>query len=630
MKKFDLYTVLLCLLIFSDTAHSSINIWAVSDSVRVNPQTGRVFENSKIYPAHDRWRSEYRMQNSVWHSDGDSQKIFLWGIRNEYVSAQLILEKDDQDLTEITLTIGDLQGPDTISHEKNLTLFKEWYIEVTRPSEAYIRPLGLGWYPEILIPLDKNGLEKMGMPFSLPDKLNDIPNQINQALWLDVYIPKRISAGLYKSEITIQGMAAGESWIRIVPLELEILDFDLPDTYHFVPSLNTYGQPFRDKNRMLEYYQIAHQHRSLCESFNPKPSFQGRGSELKIQWQSYDKMLSPLLDGSAFTSRYGYYGPGEGQPISRIYLPFTSNKSWLGKAVPPGDPDHETTYQEALRQIENHFDEMGWKQTTRVFFINDFDETKTVEGHDSVEYYGKILWSAGLKNPSRFRYRFDSGALRNISHHIPEWTPDFLINKLDPVNMWVVCGAWQYISAKETAKLLQQGKDVWFYFSNTSGEPCIGSCYIDAELIGLRTWPWICMRYGLTSACIWEWTYGAKGSKRWTNPWTGEAGARGNGDACLVYDGSFAGINSLCPSIRLKSLRRGVQDYEYLWILANECSKPETTETLVREIIPAALDEAGTTPPGKWIHDPEHWEKVRRQTASEILKSKLMQRSMKQ
>jgi hypothetical protein len=65
-----------------------------------------------------------------------------------------------------------------------------------------------------------------------------------------------------------------------------------------------------------------------------------------------------------------------------------------------------------------------------------------------------------------------------------------------------------------------------------------------------------------------------------------------------------------------------VQDYEYLWILANECGKAGEVEEIVGQIIPAALDEAGTKPPGKWKHDPEQWEGARRRVADEILKSK--------
>ncbi len=599
-------------------SEDSLQVWAVPDTVRVDPQSGQVFENSDAYPTDDRWQTEYRDTNSVWKEKGKGT-LSLRGARNEYVAAQIILEKTQQNIEQITINISDLKGPGIIERDKNIALFKEWYIQVTRPSEAYIKPIGLGWYPEALIPLDKQLPGDFGMPFNIPDKRNDIPDQQNQTLWIDIYIPKTAEKGLYEGSMNISYKSGDNISASTIPLRLEIWDFSLPDTFHLAPSLNTYGTPFRDEERKIQYFQIAHRHRCLCESFNPKPDFSGQGKELKLDWQKYDNIMSPMLDGSVFTDEYGYYGPGTGKSVSRIYLPFTSNKRWLGGAVPRGEPEHVETYQEALRQIEQHFMDKGWDKTTLVFFINDFDETKTIEGHESVEYYGKVLWNAGLNNPSQFAYRFDSGAFRNISHHIPEWTTSSLIEKLDEVTMWVICGAWRYISADGVANLRKQGKDAWFYFSNTSGEPCIGSCYIDAELIGLRTWPWICWRYNLTSACIWEWTYGARNVKRWTDPWTGEAGARGNGDACLVYDGEFIGIQNLCPSLRLKSLRRGAQDYEYMWMLANQYNQRDRVDEIVKHIVPKALDQNGTKPPGKWRHDPEAWEQARFKLAELIL-----------
>ncbi|RJP32602.1 MAG: DUF4091 domain-containing protein [Candidatus Omnitrophota bacterium] len=609
------------LLIIAPVAYTDtppVKIRAVPDTVRIDPQTGRVFEDSDAYPFADRWKHEYKDRNSVWRED-DGASISLWGGRNEYVAAQIVLERTGDAVENISISISDLHGPETIRRENNIALFKEWYIEITRPSEAYVKSIGTGWYPEVLIPLDEQGLGEFGMPFSIPDKRNGIPNQQNQLVWIDIFIPKSIANGFYEGSVVITGGNGNDGFHVQIPLKLEVLDFSLPDTFHLAPSLNTYGQPFQDKERTIEYFQIAHQHRCLCESFNPKPAFRGIGANLKLNWEDYDRAMSPLLDGSAFTDKHDYYGPGTGRPISRIYLPFTNNKSWLGQAAPRGSDEHENTFKEALRQFEAHFAEKGWEQTKLVFFINDFDETKTIEGHEAVVYYGNLLWSAGLKDPSRFAYRFDSGAFRDVSHHIPDWTTDSLIAKLDVVNMWVVCGAWRYISADGVAKLREKGKEAWFYFSNTSGEPCIGSCYIDAELIGLRTWPWICWRYDLTSACIWEWTYGAHATKRWTDPWTGEAGAKGNGDACLIYDGKFVGIRDLCPSLRLKSLRRGAQDYEYLWLLANECGKRDVADELVRELVPAALDEAGTEPPGRWKHDPEAWERIRRRVGMEIV-----------
>jgi hypothetical protein len=64
------------------TALANLNIWALPDSVRLNPQTGRLFEERTI-------SSNYRHRNSVW--DGSRRVISLQAARNEFVAFQLVL-----------------------------------------------------------------------------------------------------------------------------------------------------------------------------------------------------------------------------------------------------------------------------------------------------------------------------------------------------------------------------------------------------------------------------------------------------------------------------------------------------------------------------------------------------------
>jgi hypothetical protein len=59
----------------------------------------------------------------------------------------------------------------------------------------------------------------------------------------------------------------------------------------------------------------------------------------------------------------------------------------------------------------------------------------------------------------------------------------------------------------------------------------------------------------------------------WTDPKTycpGEGGRKVvfNGEGSLVYPGRAAGYDGIAPSLRLKALRDGIEDYEYLAILA--------------------------------------------------------------
>ncbi len=84
-----------------------------------------------------------------------------------------------------------------------------------------------------------------------------------------------------------------------------------------------------------------------------------------------------------------------------------------------------------------------------------------------------------------------------------------------------------------------------------------------------------------------------------------------------MYPGSRVGIEGVVPSIRLKMVRRGMQDYEYFWLAKQRGKDPDP---VVDRIIRRALDE--TTRPeytaGEWSKDPKDWARARAELAAMI------------
>src|SRR5690606_8090933 len=95
--------------------------------------------------------------------------------------------------------------------------------------------------------------------------------------------------------------------------------------------------------------------------------------------------------------------------------------------------------------------------------------------------------------------------------------------------------------------------------------PSAGNMTIDQPGVALRTWGWIAERYGVELWFAWEGLYYTDRYNRPAGPTDvmhqpltyderrkgGEE--RGNGDGLLAYPGPL-------PSLRLKALRRGLQD----------------------------------------------------------------------
>jgi hypothetical protein len=96
-----------------------------------------------------------------------------------------------------------------------------------------------------------------------------------------------------------------------------------------------------------------------------------------------------------------------------------------------------------------------------------------------------------------------------------------------------------------------------------------------------------------------------------------------NSQGVLVYPGPYVGIRGVVPSIRLKQVRRGMQDYEYLW-LARERGHGAVAERVSRRLVPRALHEAGPLGElgarGAWSRDPRAWAAGRLELAEAVLR----------
>ena len=606
---------------------AAVRIWAVDDGVRIDPRTGKAVEESAIYPERLRIKPGYRDRN--WIFDGAIRQIALAGARNEVLAFQLQIESDTP-LGNVSVAISDLRGPARFPAIQAVRLFKEWYVEVKQPSYGDASPVGFdslgpGWYPDALIPLDAPVKPEFHMPFDLPDRTNAVPGQKVQAIWVDLYIPRDQAPGLYEGTIRVTAREKEAAVEESLSLRLEVYPFTLPDENHLGISLNDYGSisPRRMSNEKLwKFYQMCHAHRCVLDVLYNGPQASGTGDGLKLDWSKYDEAFGPLLDGSALTGQFGYWGPGEGVPVKRLYLPFETSGGWAWP-LPANQMEtepYELAVKKALRDFERHFLEKGWSRTKLMMFYNRYDESGRVK---EISYFARLLREAGLREPSRFLYRVDGGSpavVRGVG--------------LEHVGVWCVNGNVRYTHLDEQRQIVRHGGQIWIYSSNSAREPCMAAPYIDAEALALRTWGWIPWKYreSVTTMCEWGTFYHADG-RRWRDP--SLAAALGgkqvlNGDALLIYPGEFVGLDGPVPCIRLKALRRGSQDFEYMRLLSQRTGDPRAADEIVDGVLFRAMHEALKPGQDYWkpherdsrSHDPEQWDKARRKLAARIVSAK--------
>ena len=587
----------------------SISVWAAGDGVRVNPETGKYLEDRtdvhKDYPTGD-----YQKHNGVW--DAAAARVTLRAARNEFVAFQVIVESD-KGVSGMKVRLNGLAGPDgaTISG-RNVALFKAWYLHVTEPSNKFKKlSLGLGWYPDALLPVEE------GKPVTLdiPDERNGIgASQRNHTVWVDIFVPRDRKAappGDYTGQLVVSH-PGGESKIEVV---LKVWDFALPEEIHCRGDIWNGSLKNMPPELELLYYQMAHRHRFQPGVCFYRPGLKIEGTKVTLDWSAYDERVGKYLDGTAFTKEHGYWGPGYGEPIGHMVLPFDCERGEnTARAWPMATPkegrtqEFEAVWLETARQVKAHFEaEPRMKKVEKIIFLDALDESYNEAAYEKMIYFRKLL-NRGL-GAKWFKYRIDGGynspAMRKLSPYVDLW----------------VCATIGFDHDK-IARFRAKGVEPWFYGSviypsKAAGGSSGSNTYLDLDMLTCRSVAWIAWKYDC-GYCAWEFdAYWDNvnnvhdADRNWTDAINFRHRGLGlayNGSGCLIYRGKPMGLPGPAPSIRLKAHRRGFQDYEYLWLL-KQAGKGEMADKLVNSIIhgrPLGMAAAGQIE--LWKNNPEAWD----------------------
>jgi hypothetical protein len=589
---------------------AAVTVWAVSDGVRVNPVSGAVLEARPDvhadYPADD-----FRRRNLVW--DADSRTVSLHAARNEFTAFQAIIETG-QPVEEVDVSLAALRhaGGTEIAGQ-NLAIFKEWYVQVRQPTSGYEKSsLGPAWYADALMPMRRSRLNS-GFPFSIPDLYNDIPGQKNHALWIDVFVPNERTAappGQYRGELRIQ-WKGGQATLAVA---LEVWDFALPQESHVSGDIWNGSMKAMPPDEELAYYQLARQHRITPLIYAYRPQLSISGAKAALDWTGFDTRLSRYLDGSAFTGKYGYWGPGYAVPLDHMMLPFDVEKhgnrasAWpLALPAEGRTPQYEAIWKDVARQVREHLDANPlWKKVRKIAFLDGLDESYSEDAYEKMIYYGKLLH--GAMGNGWFQYRIDGG-----------YSPAAMEKLSSQVELWV-CHTVSY-DADLAAGLRGKGVEVWFYgpmiYEQKKNSGCGSNTFLDLDLLVNRGIGWVAWKYR-TGWVEWEFDWNAYAA--WFEAENYKDSHRVyNGSGQLIYRGVVMGYRQPVPSIRLKAQRRGLQDYEYFWLLAERAGNREAADGFVNRIVyKRPFGKASITDIEIWKNNPEDWERARIETGRQL------------
>jgi hypothetical protein len=467
----------------------------------------------------------------------EATSIAIEAGRNEYEPFQIVIHAGSNGLAGVQIQISELHGPHHgIIHRENLAAYHEHYLEVIKPSPK--SKGGAGWYPDALLPLGNagashNGKEFVSAPFA-------VPPDSNQPLWVDVFVPKDAAPGRYSGSVSVS--ARNQKAVQL-PIRLTVWNFRLPDTPSMRSNFGGFSSQVAKAHHLdgnsPEFRALERRYAEALAAHRICPSIPG------------DLMPEILADGSidARASHNRLKEWIETFHVTGFQISLQGNDP-LGK-----ERELNVRY---LQSIYAYLKTNGWEKLAYIYVL---DEPNDAAAYEQVRQRGKFIHETqpGIKVL----------CTEQPTPQDPAWGT--LVGSVD---IWVPL--WPLFEEKAAAERLKAGDELWSYTALCQGEKGKDTPYweLDFPLLDYRIPAWMNWRFGVNGLLYWSTVYWEKAGDVWTNATTYVEGSEPfNGEGSLFYPGVAAGLDGPIASMRLKQIREGMEDYEYLHLLAEHGEK---------------------------------------------------------
>jgi len=483
-------------------------------------------------------------------------EIVLKAARNETEDAQIAIHVPRGfEVSKASYSLPDLLGPRGAKIGKSsLSARWVWYTYVlanppeNRDPSSYLRKAP-AFFPDAF-------LEQESMP---------IREEWTQPLWVSVSVPKGTPPGEYRGEIGLElvGKQAGRV-TQSVPITVTVWPFTLPDRFHLhhtewhFPDLlaswyhvEPWSEPHWAWLEKVAADMAAHKQDMICTSFfdlvkvtRTTAGKLGYDFSMLDRWVRMNRKVGiDWIEGGHVAHR----GGGWESEIVWHRFPVCDAK---GKPVDTGKLSEENfePYMEGLlKAVHAHLKQRGWDKQ----YVQHVADEPIPENEASWCYRaGKVKeWLPGVP-------RIDA-----VMSHGLEGYVDIRVPQIQHVGPEV----------KRSPK-----EELWSYVC-LAPQGQYPNRFLDYPSLRNRIIFWLSWSLGLKGFLHWGYNYWG----RWQglpdevviSPWTdASAGSiyitTGNplpaGDAFLVYPGR----HSICSSLRWETIRKGFEDHEYLYLLA--------------------------------------------------------------
>ncbi|WP_242395625.1 glycoside hydrolase domain-containing protein [Anaeromyxobacter oryzisoli] len=502
-----------------------------------------------------------------------ARTIALDAARNEFEPFQIVIAGRGEPVPRVSARAGDLEGPGGARiAASNLRLFAERLYEIPARGEGE----RAAWPDALVAEVDGYaGERRSAFPF-------DVPAGEARAIWIDVFVPPGARPGPYRGVVEVR---SGGDPLAAIEVRLRVRRFTLPSTASLrsafgfsvdVACRAHLGTRFCEGDAAAAplvrlYTRAALLHRvTLATPYYTLPQDGG--------FRRFDETAGPFLAGDTA-------GPLGGARLTTFRSGYRRD----------ADPAWTRARTAALRA---HFAARRWPQE---LFDQVFDEPHACV--PQVRSRAAVAHAAGVRTlVTTDLDRVDACGWRgDVDIVCP------VVNQLERRDR----GGLVRERARYDEFLARPGKELWWYQSCMShgcqpeGEcaPAQGSSAaagwpsyaVDASAVQARAMEWLSFGYGFAGELYYDAVMNL--DRAWRPGGLCAFGAHGDGALFYPGDPRVIGGRTWVPveSLRLKLLREGMEDYEYLHLLA-ALGEPRAARDEARRLFPAADRVTSTSP----------------------------------
>jgi len=520
--------------------------------------------------------------------------IALSCARNEFCAFQVAVSADSSGPVTVTdLSVADFPGTcnGTLPSSSSL-VYREGSLDITTKSNQE----GMtGMWPDPLIP-------KVDTFYG--ETRNAFPAQVlasqTQGFWIELLIPNDQPSGTYTGNVTVT--ATGQSAATIA-VSIQVRTFSLPSTaslgsaYGFdwdgpcVGHFGGYGGANCDDAQLEAlnalYFADALNHRlTISELVYAPPITNGAGD-----FTTFDTLYGPFLDGTVLTG------------TNKLAGAKLTSIAYTGDRVAASYTAWAT-----------HFKAKGWFD--RVFDYT-CDEPPNGCNWSDIPTRAAIVHQGDPLFRTLTTTTIQAAQANNVLSSLDILVP--IINEMYGTTSDPYPGNQR--SSYDTF-LTQSNKLLWMYQSCEPSSSCSNgtvdgysgwpTMFIDESALSNRMMQWMHFAYQTTTDLYYDTTYAMSTASQ--DAWTTQYEFGNNGDGSIWYPGKpsvIGGTHDIpIESIRMKMLREGMQDYEYLNLLTT-LGDGAFAQTELGKVVTNA---------GSFALDPAVLEQTRLEMAAEIEK----------